>query len=101
LNEAAIRRKAKVGRKYRTVQISPYIGGGKQKMASGRDTRNFHEKDYSSRGSRRRFLPKAGLGLDAIRQMLDENNDDPAQESLRSDRLTLMIPHRLTRSNVR
>ena len=62
-------------------------------MASSRDTRNFHEKNYSSRArSRRRFFPKAGLGLNAIRQMLDENNDGPAQESLHSDRLTLVIP---------
>ena len=64
-------------------------------MASSgrRETPNFRDKNYSSRArDRRRFRPKVGLGLNAIRQMLDVSNNGSAQESLGSDRLTLVIP---------
>ena len=51
-------------------------------------SRNLRDKNYWSRArKRRRFRPKVGLGLNAIRQMLGENNGGCAQESLRSDRL--------------
>ena len=56
-------------------------------------SRNLRDKNYSSRArDRRRFRPKVGLGLNAIRQMLDENDGGSAQESFRSDRLTFVIP---------
>ena len=56
-------------------------------------SRNLRDKNYSSRvRDRRRFRPKVGLGLNAIRQMLDVSNNGSAQESLGSDRLTLVIP---------
>src|SRR5437762_5871178 len=64
-------------------------------MASSgrRETPNFRDKTYSSRArDRRRFRPKVGLVLNAIRQMLNENDRGSGQESLRSDRLTLGIP---------
>ena len=90
-NEAGLfAARLKGGQRHRTMQSpSSETRWGKRRMAS----RNLRDKNYSSRArDRRRFRPKVGLGLNAIRQMLDVSNDGSAQESLGSDRLTLVIP---------